>query len=224
MGQTALEVTLGAIVAILVTIVIENARKPRLALHIAAHHDATYPPGRPAKTVRFLAVDLVNRPLPWLLRWMSRNPALNCHGTIEFHHLDGQTVFDRAMSIRWSGSPEPVPLHFQINNVQVLIADPAKLTLASRMDVYPGESERLDVAARFDNEPDCYGWSNDSYFSTPVWRIPDWRLPPGRYLFNVTVVSSGEKVSTIYRLVNDVPQTDFRLQPPLPQDKISRRQ
>jgi hypothetical protein len=91
------------------------------------------------------------------------------------------------------------------------------------MDVYPGEQERLDIAARFDNESECYGWSNDSYFSDPVWRIPDWRLPPGRYLVNVTVVSSGEKATGLFRLVNDVPQSDFRLQEALPDDRIPRQ-
>ena len=111
MGQTALEVILGAIVAILITILIENLRKPKLELRLAEHHDSTYPPGRPATNVRFLAVDLVNKPLPRLFRWMSRSPALQCHGTMTFHHLDGQNVFGRAMPIRWSGSPEPVPIH-----------------------------------------------------------------------------------------------------------------
>jgi hypothetical protein len=32
------------------------------------------------------------------------------------------------------------------------------------MDVYPGEEETLDVAVRFDDEADCYGWNNDAYF------------------------------------------------------------
>jgi hypothetical protein len=131
MSQSVLEIVLGALVAIVVTIVVENLRKPRLTLRLAQHHDVAYPPGRPATNVRFLALDLGNQPLPRIFRWMSRNAALQCHGTIEFHHLDGQSVFARAMPIRWSGSPEPVPLHFQINNVQVLIADPSRLTLTA---------------------------------------------------------------------------------------------
>jgi hypothetical protein len=220
MGQIILEVVLGAIVAIIITIVIENLRKPRLKLRISHHHDNTYPPGRPATQVRFLAVDLYNRPLPRIFRWMSRSAALHCHGSITFHHLDGQNVFGRSMPIRWSGSPEPVPIHFQINNTQVLIADPTKLSQISRVDVYPGETQRLDIAAKFDNDQECYGWSNESYFSNPVWRNPDWELAPDRYLVNVTIVSSGEKVSRFFRLVNDVPRSDTRLDEPLPEDRI----
>jgi len=220
MGQIALEIVLGAIVAILMTITIENLRKPKLYLRIADHHDRTFPPGRPATGVRFLAVDLVNKPLPRLFRWMSRNAALHCHGYITFHHLDGQDFFGRAMPIRWSGSPEPVSIQLQINNTQVQIANPAMLSQISGMDVYPGESQRLDVAAKFDNDQECYGWSNESYFSSPVWRNPDWQLPPGRYLANVTVISSGEKVSRFFRLINDVPRTDTRLEKPLPEDRI----
>ena len=88
------------------------------------------------------------------------------------------------------------------------------------MDVYPGESQRLDVAAKFDNEAECYGWSNESYFSNPVWRNPDWTLPSGRYLVKGTVISSGEKCTGVYRLVNDVPQSDFRLEEAMPEDRI----
>lgn len=220
MGETIFSVVLGAIVAIFITIAIESQRKPRLELHHADHHDSIFPPGRPATDVRFLALELYNKPLPWIFRWMSRNAALQCHGFITFHHLDGQDVFGRAMPVRWSGSPEPVPIHFQINNTQVLIADPAKLSQISRIDVYPGESQRLDVAAKFDGDEECYGWSNESYFSNPVWRNPDWRLPPGRYLANVTVISSGEKVQRFFRLINDVPRTDTRLERPLPEDRI----
>jgi hypothetical protein len=165
MTGVALEVILGAIVAILITIIVENARKPKLEIKLAEHHDNEYLQNRPARSVRFLAVNIKNKPLPRLFRWMSRSAALQCHGSISFHHLDGQNVFGRTMSVRWSGSPEPVTIHLQIDNTRVLFADPARLSLISRMDVYPGEKQRLDVSAKFDNEKECYGWSNESYFS-----------------------------------------------------------
>jgi hypothetical protein len=151
---------------------------------------------------------------------MSRQAAIQCHGTITFHHLDGQNIFGRAMSVRWSGSPEPTPIYLEIEGKRIAIIDPTKFTLVSRTDVYPGEAEVLDVAARFDNENDCYGWSNENYFSNPIWRNPNWKLPQGRYLVNVTVVSSGEKCAGIFRLINDVPQQDFRIEPAQKNDKV----
>jgi hypothetical protein len=81
------------------------------------------------------------------------------------------------------------------------------------MDVYPGEFEILDVAVRLDDEEDCYGWKNESYFCIPPWRNPNWKLPRGRYLVSVEIASSGQKCVGLFRLINDVPGTDFRLEP-----------
>lgn len=72
------------------------------------------------------------------------------------------------------------------------------------MDVQPGESEIFDVAAKLDNEEECYGWSNESYFSEPIWRNPNWQIPRGRYLIKATVVSASQKVTEILRLINDM--------------------
>lgn len=220
MGLTVVEVVLGAIVAILTTIWVENLRKPKLGLRIAPPHDTQYQ-SAPARKARFLGLELVNKSLPCLARWMSRNAASQAHGTITFHHLDdGQNVFGRAMNIRWSGSPEPVAMRFAVDDKEILVADPARFTLTPRMDVYPGETERLDIAARFDNEPECYGWSNENYLSDPVWRNPNWKLPSGRYLVKVTVISAGQKCTGLFRLINDVPQKDFRVELTLPVDSV----
>lgn len=213
------EVVLGAIIAIVLTIAVENLRKPRLALQVAPHVDNEYQ-GRPATKARFLLIQCVNMPLPWFARWMSRSAALQCHGTLTFHHLDGQNIFGRSMPIRWSGSLEPTPLEFIVGESRGLIVDPQRMSTDSRVDIYPGEGWPLDVAARFDDEPNCYGWSNLNYFSTPVWRNPDWRLPLGRYLVNVTVVSSGERCTEVFRLINDVPQRDFRIEEAMPNDHV----
>ena len=219
MSTTFFEVILGAVVSIVITIGVESLRKPRLSLEISEPTDITYD-NRPAKSARFLGLELINKPLPKIFRWLQRNAAVQCHGTIEFYHLDGQNVFGRAMPIRWSGSPEPVPMLLAVGDQKIVVADPARFTLTPRIDVHPGEKERLDVAAKFDDESECYGWSNESYFSNPVWRNPNWRLPAGRYLVKVTVISSGERISGLFRLINDVSQKDFRLEPSLPTDKV----
>jgi hypothetical protein len=151
---------------------------------------------------------------------MARNAALQCHGLVSFYHLDGQNVFGRTMPIRWSESPEPVPLQLQIGEYRGVVIDPQRLTTDSRVDIYPGESCRLGVAARFDDEPECYGWSNLNYFSNPLWRHQDWKLATGRFLIKVTVVSAGEKCTGIFRIVNDVSRKDYRIEPAMSKDKV----
>ena len=219
MGLTILEVVLGAVIAILITIWIEKLRKPSLEIMLGAPADREYE-NRPARNVRFLYLNILNKPLPRWARWMSRDAATHCHGTITFHHLDGQNVFGRSMQARWSGSPEPTPTQVVIGDQSYLIFDPSKIAFISRMDIYPGESERIDTVAKFDDEDFCYGWSNDNYFSDPVWRNPNWRLPSGRYLIKVTITTSGEKISSVFRLINDVPRNDFRLEPKLKDDVV----
>jgi hypothetical protein len=219
MGITILGVIIGSIIAVLVTILIEVLRKASLEFQIISSVDLEFN-GQPANRMRSIRVRLVNKPLSSWVRWMYRNPALQCHGNITFHHLDGQNVFGRSMILRWPGAPEPNPLQIRIGDVEGLVFDPVRITNLQKMDIYPGESADIDIAARFDDEPECYGWSNESYFSDPPWRTDSWRLNPGRYLVKVNVLSSGETISGLFRLINDVRQQDFRLEEALPEDPV----
>jgi hypothetical protein len=168
----------------------------------------------PAKTGRFLRVKLFNKPLPG---WVVREPAVQCKAAIGFHHLDNQDVFGRIMEGRWVSTPEPVNLS-SIPGITV-VGPPmpmfsfGRMTDASRIDVYPGDTEVLDVAARFDNDAECYGWNNEAYFSDPLWRNPNWKLDHGRYIVEVVVRSSGQTCVGRFRLINDVPRNAFRLEP-----------
>ena len=226
MDTTIISIVLGGIITIVTVIFVENLRKPKLELAIADPHDKEYGDEHPARKsvgvwkVRYLGISLVNKSPSWWFKWISRNAALQCRGFITFHHLDGQNVFGRAMPVRWSYTPEPIPIVGIIDNKQIYIFDPAKLTLESRVDVYPGESQRLDVGARFNNEDECYGWNNENYISVPQWRNPSWKLSHKRYLIKVTVVSSGDKCTKIFRLINDVSQNDFRIESALATDVV----
>ncbi len=160
MNSSIFEIIIGAVIVIIMTILLEKLRKPKLELRIVSPIDVNFEK-KPAKKARFLGLDLVNNPLIKIFRWMSRNAAIQCHGTITFHHLDGQKVFDRTMPIRWS---------------------------------------------------------NQSYFSDPPWRNPDWKLSKGRYLIYITITSSGDKCKGLFRLINDVGQKDFRIENARPED------
>jgi len=218
--HTISSIIFGALIAIATTIAIENLRRPRIGLKLHPSVDMHYEDGRPAKEARFLSLELYNEPLPRWARWMSRQAALQCYGTVTFHHLDGQNVFGRAMPVRWSGSIEPVPLQGFVGDKPMVIFDHSRYVSSPREDVYPGEAVRFDIAARFDHEDECYGWCNQNYISIPIWRNPEWRLGNKILLVKITMISSGEKCTGIYRLINDVPQKDFRLEPALPRDAV----
>jgi hypothetical protein len=212
------DVLLGAIVAVGFAIFVEHLRKPKLTFSISPFSDY----GRQVPTgnvvpVRSLKIAVTHRSLPWGLRWMLRGPASQCLGTITFHHLDGQNVLGRTMRGRWANTAEPV-LPTMNNGQVVFILDFNKALAESRVDIFPGESAPLDIVARFNNEPDCYGWNNETYLHGD-WKNPQWRLPAGRYLVETTVSSSGQKWSDVFRLVNDVPQQDFRLELATEEDK-----
>lgn len=213
----ALEVILGAVLSILITIWIEYLRKPKLRFqktNISDQDYTKYPEKRPANVARFLSVEIENRPLSWLVRWLSRNAALQCHGEINFYHLDGQNVFGRAMVARWSGTIEPVPMIRIAGDANTIyISNIGSNLSTTRKDLYPGESSSLDIAARFDDDDACYGWNDDAYFSDPSWRNPKWKLLPGRYLVKVELTSAGDKATNYYRLINDTDVTSFRLEP-----------
>jgi hypothetical protein len=204
---------LGAASSLCIVVLVEWLRKPQLCLAIAPHRDQTYPAGYPAGKVRFLEVSLRNEPLPSWLRWMSRSSASSCRATIEFLKEDSTNIFTRTMAARWSASPQPVPLQFRLGDAVAQILDVNRLNVASVIDVPPGESESMGVVGRFDDDMDCFGWSNESYFSNPPWRNPDWKLSIGSYLIRVTVRASGEKCSESFRLINGAQIGDLRLEP-----------
>jgi hypothetical protein len=131
------------------------------------------------------------------------------------------------MEGRWASSVQPGPLEGEgviarpdgePDHIKMRILDPVRVTLKSRIDVYPGESEILDIAVRLDDDECCYGWNNETYFVATPWRNPRWQLERGRYLVRVTVVSSGQTCVGTFRLINDVARTDFRLEKARPED------
>ena len=215
-----LETLFGAVLAIITTIIIESLRKPSLELKISKIGKEDNYVGKPAKKARFLYLELVNHPLPKYLGWLSRSAAMQCHGTITFHHLDGQNVFGRSMNVRWTNLPNPLPVVLVINDKQIPLFDPRKFDHESRIDIHTGKSELLNVASRFDDENECYGWCNESLYQQPLWRNPDWKLLPGRYLVRVEIVSAGEKCVGLFRLINDVDMKDFRLEKALLSDQV----
>lgn len=206
---------IGTVTSIAATILADYLRKPKLDMLIEdPPFDRASPLNAPANQMRFLRLRIFNKQLPRWLQWIEPSPALQCRAAISFHHLDGRNVFGRTMGGRWAGTPEPIPITIvNPDGQQSHIFDTARLNLESRIDIYPGESELLDIASRADEDQNCYGWNNETYLISTPWRNPNWKLDRGRYLIKVAVRSSGRMCIRYYHLANDVSRADFRLTP-----------
>jgi len=209
---TALGAFLGAFLSLLAGIAIEYQRKPKLRVSIEdfpIDHEYTNAPARQARYVR---VVVHNKAMPSFFRWLGRSPAQQCMGYVQFHHLDdGAPVFSRPMLGRWAGADEPISRQVLPDGQVIQLFDPARFNAATRRDCFPGVNELFDIAARFDNDEECYGWSNENYLPDRGWRNPEFRLPQGRYLVHITVRSSGEDVTKVIKLENSVSRQHFRL-------------
>jgi hypothetical protein len=222
MLETFIGVLLGAVVSILVTIWVENLRRPRLRISIEHPVDTALGSvvgGATPLPFRSLRVGVSNEALSRVAGWMVRAPALQCRGTITFHHLtDGRNIFGTAMAARWASGPQPssVPIvSLASKQVEYLMFDDQRLGAGSAYDIYPGDSESLDVVVRFNTDQDCYGWNNETYFLQPPaqpGRNPKWQLGHDRFLVKIVIRSSGQTRVDVFELINDVPINSFRLE------------
>jgi hypothetical protein len=114
------------------------------------------------------------------------------------------------MRIRCANSGDPLSYLLLPDGNKFSIFTPSNLDITQFRDVFPGPySELLDIAAKFDNDSECFGWSNESYLNG--WRNQYREIPKGRYVVTITVISFGEKISDRFRLENLASRENFRL-------------
>ena len=185
--------------------------KPRLIILLNEPDDRNYQ-GRPAAEARYLHVRVSNELPPRLLYFHHRKPAVGCKALITFHiAADGRKFIDDEMTGRWARSREPISAVCTNQGTLSYIPDPS--VVRDDLDIYAGQQEALDVAARFDQEDECYGWNNESYWSQTLWRSQHWKLPKGEYLVVVTIrTSDGLAYRDIFKLLNAGTRQDFRLE------------
>lgn len=201
---TLVSFLLGGVASFVATLVAERLKRPSLVFEIADPRDLDYSKGkpRPVQKARFLHLQIRNRELLIGLRWLGRSAAMYCSGKIEFRNRSGDPVFSTSMPLRWTGTPEPVPMQIQIGGATGFIFDHFRHHLEQKVDIPAGEARLLDVAAQFDSDQECYGWSNESYSSQPQWRNPGRKLDPGEYVVDVTVNHLGGRDVFSCELVN----------------------
>jgi hypothetical protein len=210
--QTILGVVLGTIFSIITTIAVEAARRPDLEIRIADQANDPPSPNSGLKKITILHLALANKPLKGPFSWLMRGVATQCHGTVLFRHMNGQPAFPTSMAVRWSSTPTPTAMTLVAGDKHYPILDPARLLLEGRVDVPVDDKEVFPVVARFDDDEECYGFNNESFHSSPPWRNPDRRLPKGQYLVDLTILSSGQKVSKTFTLLNEGSLSEFRLE------------
>jgi hypothetical protein len=212
--STTIGAFLGASLSFFANIFIEYKRKPKLCFEIEEPpNDFTFNiKSAPAKNARFLRVKLINKSMPKWLKWLDRNTAKQCSGDIQFYHLEDYIpVFSKPMPIRWAEAEEPITTHILANGQSSQQFDYTKYNTAFRRDCFLGKSELIDIVVRFDDDNNCYGWTNDNYMPSKGWRNTDWEIPKGRYLIKLNVYSSGETASAVWQLENSTSQKHFRL-------------
>jgi hypothetical protein len=193
---------LSAALGMLVVIWFEWMKRPKLRITIAEPWDGNLA-NSIVRTVR-ISVENVS-PLA-VVRWfIARQPAFAAYALIDFFRLDGTAAFASSMTARWVGSPQPPQLAH--NNVIY----PDALEILRYRDVHLNRVESMDLATKFDNDTDCFGFTNTSYFH-PDFKDPDWRLPQERYRIRVSLYSGSNSTGKTFILRNDLPRPDFCLQ------------
>jgi len=211
-GQIVIEVFLGALLSLIVSILIENQRSPKLSLEIEDYSFDDNLQGKPAKIIKVLRVKLLNkkvrRAFSW---WLKRETVIHCNATIQMLHFEDHfPFFHKPIHARWTKSIEPMTQELKPDtNTIVQLFDPAKYNAVMFRNCYPGTEEIIDIVARYNDEEDCYIWNNDIYYKG--WRNKDVQIPKGRYFLIVTVFSNGEETKGYFKLENTSSINNFRL-------------
>ena len=119
-------------------------------------------------------------------------------------------MFVTDMPLRWSGTPEPTPMQVKIGSQVGEIVDHFRYYLEQKVNIPAGQSRKLDLAAQFDNEQECYGWSNESYFSSPKWRNPARKLDTDTYRVQISLFHLGGTYSFSCDLVRQSGKIELR--------------
>lgn len=172
----------GIVASAIAWLITEYAAAPKLEIVPDQSHAQGQLPGNAPHEFYHLRI----RNVPAMRPLLGRRPAWACSATLAFFRADGSRMATGDIHARWTSQPEPllpVVAQGQIGNV----LDPARVMQARRMDVHGHHEESISVAVKFEGEPDCYIFTNESYIY-PRWQNPNWRLPRGRYRLHVAVL------------------------------------
>ncbi len=141
---TVFSAFLGAVISFFLSIPIESQRKPKLSLSIDDYSYDDNLQNKPAKVIKVLRANVVNRKVKNAFSWwLKREAAIHSIATIQIFHLDDYSpLFTNPIHARWTGSEEPYSPQIDPNtNTIVTIFDPAKYNTVMARNIYPGTKE-----------------------------------------------------------------------------------
>ncbi|HLJ92325.1 MAG TPA: hypothetical protein VKU02_03950 [Gemmataceae bacterium] len=136
-----------------------------------------------------------------------RRPAWACRATIEVFREHGEPAIREEIPARWSSQPEPT-VQFAVGNQVGNVFDLPRAIQGRRADVHSHLDERIPIAIKQENDPDCYIFTNESYLPAHSGKNPNWRLPQGRYRVRVTVYYESGQAQKDFELRNGGPSRD----------------
>ena len=208
-----------AAVSIFVVIFIEMELKGKIRI-VKEPKAFVLPNGR-----TFLRVMVENPVLRSPFRFiMDRRPIYQARASIKFLTEKNDPLFNgREMIGRWSNTPEPLrPISIApgaYGTAGITFLRDLSVTRDS-IDIACGASELLDIVMRDPKEDKCRGWHNRIIENSDPAPEDSFDLAKGCYHALVRVDASGRRFTAIFRIVFDLDNNDFRLEPlgPGPRD------
>ena len=171
----------GAVASAAAAVVLERAVRPKLEIRIAPGRAQGHITGNPPHEFFHVWVHNISA---CRLR-AGRKPAWSSQAHLAVVSSDGGATLVGPIPARWASQPEPVVAVGTAQGV-IQILDVARMLSGRKVDIHTHESQALVVAVKFENDPDIYLFTNESY-ARPDWSNPDWKLTGSRHRIRVTV-------------------------------------
>ncbi len=183
---------LASLIAIIIILVIEKMRKPRLEIELG---DSLEKNGN-----KWLRINVKNLRPCKIIDWVyGGNPAISCMAWIGFLKPNGEEAFKNEMFGRWSEfiHPDWRKLDTLGGDSQWILYDANK-----SIDIPSGEKAILDIAFKTSLDDFAYGWNTESYIH-PNHKNPMWKLEKGKYLVSIRVKTGGREFVNKFLINNE---------------------
>jgi len=211
------EILAGAVLSISTTLGVEYLRLPKLDILIEEEPSIRDYRGlsKPAERAKFLRVKLWNQSPNWFEKILNKviplSEARNCHGYINFYRFNGTPIFTDPMKLRWSGSHGPFKRSVVREDKIITFIDPTIVSDTYWRTCYPNKVETIDIACRFDDDSEAYGWTTESMIGEQLWRKPEFKISEGIFIVSIEVRTENRRAMKYFQLNNDSGVENFQL-------------
>ncbi|MCL4335166.1 MAG: hypothetical protein M1402_03620 [Candidatus Thermoplasmatota archaeon] len=143
-----------------------------------------------------------------------KSPAFNCRIRMNFYDSEGVKKFE--ISGKWDRGSQPLVYQWvpkkwlqngTIESEYTETPNDFLIPFSESIDLYPSDSESFGFIVKYDDDPDCYGFSAWGYLRFGLGhRIPEWKLSKGTHFAKVTLTyssgSTGRKFSKEFKVEN----------------------